>query len=85
MGVEERAGFVYRVIAEGDDGICAGLSIGEALAVVRSAREHGKRHVAIVNDETGVIIDEFDARRLASSQAETQPPPSMIRSRTAPK
>lgn len=75
MGVGE-LGLVYRVIAEGDDGICAGLSIAEALAVVKSARDHGKRHVAIVNDETGAMIDEFDARKLASSEAQTQPPPA---------
>jgi len=85
MEVEELPEQVYSVIAEGDDGICAGLSIAEALAVVKSARDRGKRHVAIVNDETGVMIDEFDARRLASSQDKTQPPPSMIRPRTAPK
>ncbi len=75
MGVVE-LGLVYRVIAEGDDGICAGLSIAEALAVVKSARDHGKRHVAIVNDETGIMIDELDARKLASSEAQTQPPPA---------
>jgi hypothetical protein len=61
---------VYRVIAEGDDGICAGLSIAEALAVARSARDQGKRHVAIVNDETGVMVDERDARRLIEKAAE---------------
>ena len=53
----------YRVIAEGDDNVARGLPIGDALAVAEFAREHGKRHVAIVDEETSAIIDEAEARR----------------------
>ena len=85
MGVEDPEQ-VYRVIAEGDDGICAGLSIAEALAVAKSARDQGKRHVAIVNDETGVMVDEFDARRLSEKAcADATASHSGTRSRTDPK
>lgn len=53
----------YRVIAEGDDGIARELSIEDALAMVEFARDRGLRHVAIVDEETGAMIDERDARR----------------------
>jgi hypothetical protein len=76
---------VYRVIAEGDDGICAGLSIAEALGVAKSARDQGKRHVAIVNDATGMMIDEHDARRLSEKAAEPTGSYSGTRSRTDPR
>jgi len=75
MGIGEGSERVYRVIAEGDDAVGVGLSIAEALAVAKSARDHRKRHVSIVNDETGVMVDEFDARRLASRPARTNRPP----------
>ena len=71
----ESSDCVYRVIAEGDDAVGVGLSIGEALEVVKVARECRKRHVAIVNDETGAMIDDFEARRLLRSLAGTQRPP----------
>ena len=75
MGVGEHSERVYRVIAEGDDAVGVGLSIVEAVDVVKAAREHRKRHVAIVNDETGAMIDDFEARRMVRSLARTQPPP----------
>jgi hypothetical protein len=53
----------YRVIAEGDNDVAGGLPITDALAVAEFAREHGKRHVAIVDEETSAIVDEADARR----------------------
>lgn len=53
----------YRVIAEGDDDVGGKLPIEEALAVAAFAREHGQRHVAIVDEQTGVMVDEDDARR----------------------
>jgi len=64
---------VYRVIAEGQDALGTGLDLDEALAVVDLARKNRKRFVAIVDDETGGIVDEFDARRLAART--TRPPP----------
>lgn len=54
----------FRVIAEGDDALGMGLTLDEALAVLEFARQHGKRHVAIVDDSTGALVDEFSARRL---------------------
>jgi len=53
----------YRVIAEGDNDVAQGLPITDALAVAEFAREHGKRHVAIVDEETSAIVDEAEARR----------------------
>lgn len=53
----------YKVIAEGDNDVAGGLPITEALAVAEYAREHGKRHVAIVDEGTSAIVDEADARR----------------------
>jgi len=53
----------FRVIAEGDDAVGANLTLTEALAVLEFAREHGKRHVAIVDDATGAMVQEEDARR----------------------
>jgi hypothetical protein len=53
----------YRVIAEGDDAVARALPITDALAVAEFAREHGKRHVAVVDEETSAIVDEAEARR----------------------
>jgi hypothetical protein len=53
----------YRVIAEGDNAVAGGLPIADALAVAEFAREHGKRRVAIVDEETSAIVDEAEARR----------------------
>lgn len=53
----------YRVIAEGDDAVARELSIEDALAMAEFARGTGSRHVAIVDEETGAMIDERDARR----------------------
>jgi hypothetical protein len=53
----------YRVIAEGDNDVAQRLPITDALAVAEFAREHGKRHVAIVDEETSAIVDEAEARR----------------------
>jgi hypothetical protein len=53
----------YKVIAEGDNEVAGGLPITEALAVAEYAREHGKRHVAIVDEGTSTLVDEADARR----------------------
>lgn len=54
---------IYRVIAEGEDDLARELPIAEALAVAESARHAGKRHVAIVDEQSGAMIDERDARR----------------------
>ena len=75
MGVVDSSERVYRVIAEGDDAVGVHLSIGEAVEVVKLARESRKRHVAIVNDETGTMVDDFEARRLLRSLSRTQRPP----------
>jgi hypothetical protein len=53
---------VFRVIAEGDDAVATDLTLIEALAVLEFSREHGKRHVAIVDDSTGVLVDEGSAK-----------------------
>jgi hypothetical protein len=52
----------YRVIAEGEDAVAEALTLGEALIVLESARARGKRHVAIVDEATGAMLDEADAR-----------------------
>ncbi len=52
----------FRVIAEGDDAVGTGLTIGEAVAVLEFARAHRRRYVSIVNDVTGAIVNEDDAR-----------------------
>jgi hypothetical protein len=44
-----------------------------ALAVLEFARKNRKRFVAIVNDETGGMLDEADARRIAARTP--RPPP----------
>lgn len=72
MAGEQHFDRIYRVIAEGDDAVGVALSIAEAIEVVKHAREHRKRHVAIVNDATGAMIDDFEARRLASRAAGTK-------------
>jgi len=51
------------VIAEGEDAVTGGLPIADALAVAEFPRDRGKRHVAIVDEESGALIDERDARR----------------------
>jgi len=58
----------FRVIAEGDDAVGANLSLAEAVAVLEFAREHGHRHVAIVDDSTGAMVDEEDARRCVEQE-----------------
>jgi hypothetical protein len=63
MGAIDSDGRTYRVIAEGEDDVGHGLAIEEALAVAEFAREHGKRHVAVVDEQSGVLVDEHDARR----------------------
>jgi hypothetical protein len=62
MRVIEFEGRSYRVIAEGEEDVGHGLLIDEALAVAEFARERGKRHVAVVDEESGVLVDEHDAR-----------------------
>ncbi len=64
----------YRVIAEGDDNLGRGLRIDEAVAVAEFAREHGKRHVAIVDEETSTIVDEDDARKRFIAPKSMPPP-----------
>jgi hypothetical protein len=59
----------FRVIAEGDDAVGTGLTLLEALAVLEFAREKGQRHVAIVDDETGAIVDEQLARKYVDAWA----------------
>jgi hypothetical protein len=54
---------IYRVIAEGDDAVGRGLKIDEAVALLEFSREHGKRFVAIVDDATGTLVDEDEARK----------------------
>jgi hypothetical protein len=54
---------IFRVIAEGDDAVGTNLTLIEAVAVLEFAREHGKRHVAIVDDTTGAMVDEKAARK----------------------
>ena len=53
----------FRVIAEGDDALGSGFTLGEALVALEQARAQSKRHVAIVDDATGSLVDEGDARR----------------------
>jgi hypothetical protein len=52
----------YRVIAQGDDAVGTGLALDEAIAVYEFAQEHGKRHVAIVDETTSGMIDVGTAR-----------------------
>ena len=72
----------YRVIAEGDDAVAAGLTLAEAFAVLEFAREHGKRHVAIVDESTGALVDEENARGLVESgrHVSVSPPEGHARS-----
>ncbi len=65
----------FRVIAEGEDDLGRGLRIEEAVAVAEFAREHGKRHVAIVDEETSTIVDEDDARKRFVAPPSKPPPP----------
>jgi hypothetical protein len=53
----------FRVTAEGDDAVGFDLTLVEAVALLEHSRECGKRHVAIVNDTTGSMVDEDEARR----------------------
>jgi hypothetical protein len=53
----------FRVIAEGDDAVGFDLTLVEAVALLEHSRLRGKRYVAIVNDTTGWIVDEDEARR----------------------
>ncbi len=57
----------FRVIAEGDDAVGVDLSLIEAIGVLEFAREHGKRHVAIVDDRTGEMIAEEMAHEYVSA------------------
>jgi CheY-like chemotaxis protein len=52
----------FRVIAEGDDAVGTNLTLVEALLLLDVARQRGKRHVAVVNDTTGTLVDERTAR-----------------------
>jgi hypothetical protein len=52
----------YRVIAQGDDAVGVGLLLQDAIALMESARGAGKRHVALVDEATGAIVDERSAR-----------------------
>jgi CheY-like chemotaxis protein len=52
----------FRVIAEGDDAVGTDLTLFDALVLLDSARLRGKRHVAIVDDTTGALVDERTAR-----------------------
>jgi hypothetical protein len=63
MTSSEAQARTYRVIAEGDNAVAGGLPITDALAVAEYAREHGKRRVAVVDEETSIIVDEAEARR----------------------
>ena len=63
----------YRVIAQGDDAVGVGLPLDEAIAVFEFAREHGKQHVAIVDESTGAMLDEGDARAMVGTPAGSSP------------
>jgi CheY-like chemotaxis protein len=52
----------FRVIAEGDEAVGCELTLGQALALVDVARRRGMHHVAIVDDSTGMLVDEHRAR-----------------------
>ena len=52
----------YRVIAQGDDAVGVGLLLADAIALLDTARSAGKRHVALVDEATGAIVDERSAR-----------------------
>lgn len=52
----------YRVIAEGEDALGSSLDVAEAITLMDSARWRGKRHVAIVDEASGEVLDEGDAR-----------------------
>ena len=54
----------YRVVAQGDDAVGVGLSLGDAIALLQSARTNGKKHVALVDELTGVMLDERQAKAL---------------------
>jgi hypothetical protein len=62
MGTIDPAVRTFRVIAEGDDAVGTGLTIGEAVAVLEFTRERRGRYVSIVDDLTGTLVDEGDAR-----------------------
>jgi len=64
---------VFRVIAEGDDDVGRDLTLEEAIAVAEFAREHGKRHVAIVDDTTSTLVDESTAHRWVRRGAPSVP------------
>ncbi len=53
----------YHVIAEGDDAVGEHLTLDEALALAASARQHGKRYVAVVDDATDTLVDEPTSHR----------------------
>ena len=52
----------FRVIAEGDDAVGSELTLPQALAALDLARQQGRRFVSIVDDTTGAIVDERQAR-----------------------
>ena len=63
MGMADPSRRAYRVIAEGNDHVGDDLALAEAIAVMEFTRQHGGRHVAIIDEETGALVDEGDARR----------------------
>jgi hypothetical protein len=52
----------FRVIAEGNDAVGLGLPLLEALGVLERVKQRGGRYVAIVDESTGVLVDEAMAR-----------------------
>jgi hypothetical protein len=69
---------IFRVIAEGDDCVERDLTLGEAIAGAESARGHGKRHVAIVDDTTGMLVDDRTARRWIQRGAPSLPEVTLV-------
>lgn len=60
MDIRRRSDF--RVIAQGDDAVGRDLTLAQALALVDAARRRGMQHVALVDDSTGMLVDERRAR-----------------------
>ena len=69
---------IFRVIAEGDDCVERDLTLAQAIAVAEHARGHGKRHVAIVDDTTGTLVDDRTARRWVQRGAPSLPEVTLV-------
>ncbi|HEX8795984.1 MAG TPA: hypothetical protein VF765_33775 [Polyangiaceae bacterium] len=74
MALVDAGNRTYRVIAEGDGNLGRGLRIEEAVAVAEFAREHAKRHVAIVDEQTSTIVDEDEVRKKFIAPPSMPPP-----------